>query len=477
MKGKVCPAPRRTHRAAQVLAVVAGTAVLLLTAGPASAHVRLRGSVPAALTTVTTTPSQVRLLFTEVVEPGQGQVLLTGPSGQPLGELRTSRDPQDATTLVTTLPRPLERGTYTVSWRVLSVDGHPVAASFRFAVGRSSSPLTVTRSSGFGPTPLGGLGRALDDVGLLVLVGLVAFPLLLTGRARRRIAVCAEVQETVRRRLRPLLLAAMLLALVGNSLLAVDTLAQASGFPAQQIGGHLAGLQDLLARTRPGRLLAVREAGLLLGAGLLLLLARRRPVAPRRLTRGVAVAAAAALLGTVSLASHAATAAADSPLSIAVDWSHLLAAGVWTGGLLALALAGLPAVRSLARRDPDLAVDQAAALTTAFSDAAQVCMLLVLVTGSYEALVHVSGVGELSGTAWGGELTAKLALWATVLLVATASTASLVPRISRRVAGASARLAACGELASAVRFELATATALITVAAVLAGTAPPDQLS
>ena len=472
----MCPAPWPHHRAAKVLAVVAGTAVLLLAAGPASAHVRLRGSVPAALTTVTTTPLQVRLQFTEVVEPGQGQVLLTGPAGQPVGGLRTSRDPEDATTLVTALPRPLGHGTYTVTWRVLSVDGHPVAASFRFAVGRSSSPLTVMRSSGFGPTLLGGTGRALDDVGLLVLVGLTTFPVLLAGRARCQTAVCSEIQETIRLRLRPLLLAAMLLALVGNSLLAVDTLAQATGFPAQQIGGHLADLQDLLVRTRPGRLLAVREAGLLLGVGLLLL-ARRRPVAPRRLTQGFAVAAAAALLGTVSLASHAGTATADSSLSVAVDWSHLIAAGVWTGGLLALAQAGLPAVQSLARRDPDRGVDQAAALTSAFSDAAQVCMLLVLVTGSYEALVHVSGVGELSGTTWGGELTAKLALWATVLLIAAASTASLVPRISRRVAGESARLAACGELASAMRFELATAAALITVAAVLAGTAPPDQLS
>ena len=183
------------------------------------------------------------------------------------------------------------------------------------------------------------------------------------------------------------------------------------------------------------------------------------------------------MLGTVSLSSHAGTAAADAVLSMAVDWSHLVAAGVWTGGLLALALAGLPVARAAARQDPAAGAEHAAALTARFSDVAQLSMLVVLATGLYEALVHVSGLGQLGRTAWGGELVAKLALWAVVLLVASASTASLVPRISQRAAGATARLAACGELASAARFELAAAMALITVAAVLAGTAPPDQLT
>ena len=473
---------RRSGRRRMLLGLAAtvGAGVLLVGgATPALAHARLRGSTPAPASTVTGPPAAVRLAFTEVVEPGQSQVLVTGPEGRAVSGVRTTRDPLDATVLRAALPPRLPRGTYAVTWRVLSVDGHPVAASFRFAIGAATGSLTATSNSGFGPSLLGGTGRALDDVGLLALVGLLAFPLLVLGVGRRRpppVPVPTDAAAAVQRRLRPLLTIALLLAVIGNLLLTVDTLAQSRGFPATRVWRHLPELGSFLDSTRTGQLLALREAGLLLLGGALALsyTGSRRPAG--RAT-GAHLALGLGLLGTVSLSSHAGTAAADAVLSMAVDWSHLVAAGVWTGGLLALALAGLPVARVAARQDPAAGAEHAAALTARFSDVAQLCMLVVLATGLYEALVHVSGLGQLGRTAWGGELVAKLALWAVVLLVASASTASLVPRISQRAAGATARLAACGELASAARFELAAAAALITVAAVLAGTAPPDQLT
>ena len=66
-------------------------------------------------------------------------------------------------------------------------------------------------------------------------------------------------------------------------------------------------------------------------------------------------------------------------------------------------------------------------------------------------------------------LVVKLALLATVLLLAAANSVSIVPRMSRRAASMSARLAACGDLVSAVRIELLLAGVLVAVAAVLAG--------
>lgn len=478
-----CPVGLRTGHASRrrmllgVAAMVGAGVLLVGGATPALAHARLRGSVPAAAATVTGSPATVRLAFTEVVEPGQSQVLVTGPEGRAVAGVRTTRDPRDATVLRAALPPRLPRGTYAVTWRVLSVDGHPVAASFRFAVGAATGSLTATSNSGFGPSLLGGTGRALDDVGLLALVGLLAFPLLVLGVGHRRPPpVPTDAAAAVQRRLRPLLTIALLMAVVGNMLLTVDTLAQSRGFPAARVWRHLPELGTFLGSTRTGQLLAARETGLLLLGGALAMAytGSRRPAG--RAT-GAHLALGLGLLGTVSLSSHAGTAAADAVLSMAVDWSHLVAAGVWTGGLLALALAGLPVARAAARQDPAAGAEHAAALTARFSDVAQLCMLVVLATGLYEALVHVSGLGQLGRTAWGGELVAKLALWAVVLLVASASTASLVPRISQRAAGATARLAACGELASAARFELAAAAALITVAAALAGTAPPDQLT
>lgn len=464
-------------------ALLVAAAFLVAGAGAAQAHARLRGSEPSASATVAVAPSVLRLAFTEVVERAQSNVLILGPDGRPVAGLRTIRDPRDATVLLTALPPGLPRGSYTVSWRVLSVDGHPVSATFRFAVGAATSPLAATTGGGFGPTALGGTGRALDDIGVLALVGLTAFPLLVAGAGRRGAGqwIPAGAMTDLLRRLRAPLAVCLLLAVAGNSLIAVDTLAQARGFPPSRVGQHLDELRSFFAGTRTGRLLWVREAGLVaLGVALAFSYGpRRSPERPGRRTTGLwlHLAGSAALLGTISLSSHATTATADAWLSVAIDWSHLAAAGVWTGGLLALALAGLPAARSSARTDLSAGADQAGRLTAGFSDLAQACMLVVLATGTYEALVHVTSLGALGRTDWGGELVAKLALWVTVLLVATVTTGSLVPRVSHRAAAATARLAACGELARAVRYELAGAAALIAVAAVLAGTAPPDQLT
>lgn len=455
--------------------VVAG--VLVVGTAPAMAHARLRGSQPTAATTVVLPPAAVRLLFTEVVETGQSQVLVTGPDGRPVHRTRTQRDPLDARVLVTALPAGLTPGTYVVSWRVLSVDGHPVSSSLRFAVGAATTPLTSTASVGLGPTVLGGSGRALVDVSLLSLVGLTAFPLLALRRGGTTLTAAAKAG--VLARLRAPLAIALLGGLLGNALLAVDTASQARGFPSGRVSSHLPELYALLRDSHTGHLLVLREIGLLAVAGTLALGYGRSRSRARLRPRAAAVhlAGVVALLATVSLASHAGSASVDLWVATAIDWTHLVAAGAWTGGLLALSLAGLPTARSISRLDAAAGAEQAGALTAGFSDLAQLCMLVVLVTGTYQTLVHVTTVGELGGTAWGAELVAKLALWATVLLVATATTASLVPRVTERASAASARLAACGELTGVIRFELAAAVALIAVAAVLAGTAPPDQLT
>ena len=77
------------------------------------------------------------------------------------------------------------------------------------------------------------------------------------------------------------------------------------------------------------------------------------------------------LLLTVAVSSHAGSTTADRWLSVGIDWSHLIAAGVWTGGLLCLALAGLPAARASGQQDPEAAAEQAGLLTARFSDVAK----------------------------------------------------------------------------------------------------------
>lgn len=448
-------------------AAVAAVVLLVLAAAPASAHARLRTSDPAVAETVATAPMTLRLSFTEVVDVAQSRVEVTGPDGGGV-PTRVARDPADATTLLVSLPDRLARGSYAVAWSVLSLDGHPAGSEFSFAVGAATSPPVTEVTAGLGPTVLGGTARALADAGLLLLVGLTAFPVLVLRRARRR---AGPSVDDVRPRLAWPMAGALLLALLGTALLAVDTAARARGFAPGQVAANLDELTALLVGSRTGVLLVVREAGLLVLAGWLL--AGSRGAVGGEVGRlGLAVA----LLGTVSLSSHASASPSDAWLAVAVDWTHLAAAGAWSGGLLALGACAVPAGRALARRDPAAGAEHVAACTTAFSDLAQLCMLAVLATGTYATLVHVGGLQDLGRTAWGAELVVKVGLWLAVVAVAGVTAVGVVPRVSGRAGSLTGRLASAGHLARAVHLELAAAAALIAVAAVLAATAPPDQL-
>lgn len=454
------------RRALIVLLTFVGAALAVVAAAlPASAHASLVGTSPTEGSVVAERPSSVRLTFDEPVEATDGAVGIVGPDGQGLAGLRPRVDPDDGQTIVVDLPDSLPDGTYDVTWRILSIDGHPVQGVFDFAVGDPSSPLVGGSSSagGGGPTPLGGAGRALTAAGALSVVGLAAFPPLVLVPSRRRLKRRGTqlVDETCRRLHAPLLVAAAA-TVVGTGAVLVDT-ASGSGSLVQVATGTRTGLL-LLARIVA---VIVTTVVLTVGTG------GRLPTGPRL---SVGLAGSVATLLTFSLSSHAAAAVVDRPLALAFDIAHLSAAGVWTGGLLALALAGLPAARSVAGKDLDLVGQSAAALFSGYSVVAQVAMVVVLVTGAYAALIQISSLSDLGQTGWGVALTAKLALWISVLLFAAVNAFIFVPALAGRAAARARRLAAVDQLRSAVRVELGLAAALIVIAALMSATAQPTQL-
>ncbi len=115
----------RTARAA--LLVVTAVLALLAGAGPAAAHDALVGSDPADGASLATAPVQVRLMFTE--EPQAAVATVTGPTRG-----RWEARPAEVLGNEVTVPlRPLgPAGRYTVGYRVVSSDGHPVTGTVRF---------------------------------------------------------------------------------------------------------------------------------------------------------------------------------------------------------------------------------------------------------------------------------------------------------------------------------------------------------
>jgi copper resistance protein C len=99
----------------------------------AQAHAFLDHAVPAAGSTAPA-PREVRLWFTEAVEPAFSAVTVTNAAGDRVnvGKLAIdSHDPQELHVRV----KPLASGVYQVQWRVISVDTHRTRGNFSFTVG------------------------------------------------------------------------------------------------------------------------------------------------------------------------------------------------------------------------------------------------------------------------------------------------------------------------------------------------------
>ncbi len=447
------------------MTVVAVLALLVITAGPAAAHATLIQVDPAPGSVLASAPAVLHLTFDEPVEITQGAVSIVGPDGTAVPDLRPGVDPTNSAVLVVALPASsMVDGSYNVTWRILSLDGHAVQGFFAFAIGKATSPLGAAQSSaGGGPTLLGGTSRSVAVAGALSLGGLAAFPLLVLVPMRRRLVDVGSklAQETCRRLIRPLLAAAMLTVL-GTLGMLID---------ASSTAGPLV---EVATSTRTGHLLLLRVLAVIVTVALLASGPGQSLLRGPRLIAGQV--GAVVTLGTFSWLSHAAAAPVDRWTALMYDLVHLMSAGAWIGGLLGLALAGIPAARRVSGRDRELLGRCAAALFISFSVTAQVAMVVVVVTGTYPALIQIQALSDLGQTWWGMALTAKLALWVSLLIFAAANAFAFVPTLAARAAARARRLAALDQLRSAVRVELALAGALIVVAALMSATAQPVQV-
>ncbi|HEY3254427.1 MAG TPA: copper resistance CopC family protein [Polyangiaceae bacterium] len=99
----------------------------------AGAHAFLDHATPAVGSSVRNPPAQVKLWFTQRLEPAFSTVRVFDRSGKQVDKDDPQVDRSNATLLQVSLPK-LAPGTYRVKWRVLSVDTHVTEGDFTFDV-------------------------------------------------------------------------------------------------------------------------------------------------------------------------------------------------------------------------------------------------------------------------------------------------------------------------------------------------------
>jgi copper transport protein len=412
-----------------LLALLAG--LWLVATGPAAgAHAQLRSSDPASGATLDRAPQAVVLTFTEAPDPRLSSVHVLDTSGKQV----------EAGPAVPVPGKPLElrvplgslpTGTYTVAWRTLSkADGHVVGGAFAFGVGVQpgtvAAPKAGTAPNSPPANPVGVAGRWAFYWGLALLVGaaaagLVVFGGRLPGRAR------------------PLLAAGVALAVVGLAAMAAAERADV-GAP----------LGELFASSA-GRGLA-REAAALAATAAAVALLAARPRSSWRIALAGAVAAGAMAVHVTT--GHAAGESSVRGLNLAVQTLHLVAVGVWIGGLVWL-LAGLGG---------DDRPGQVAAVKR-FSGMAGVALAVVAATGLARAWQETGSWGRLLSTAFGRTLDVKVLLAGVLVALGALNRRRVVPAL----VGGADRL---GALRRNVRAEVGVAT-LVLLATGLLTSLPP----
>lgn len=220
----------------------------------------------------------------------------------------------------------------------------------------------------------------------------------------------------------------------------------------------------VLTRTRFGMDWTARlVVALLLGGGLVAR-ARYRDVVPRALNAVLAILAVV-FLGSLAWGGHASgTPGTAGGFHIAADALHLIAAGIWVGSLLPLAL-----LFAAARRSTDPAVASfVREVTSRFSTLGVIAVCTVLATGLVNACVLVGSFPALTTTDYGRLLTAKIGLFAAMVCIAAFNRLRLTPRLqSSRSAADAQRLLQRNSLIEAAM------GALILVIVGALGTLPP----
>ena len=497
----------------------AAAMALLLSPSALRAHALLVRADPQPNAELTQPPEAIQFWFSEPLEETFTGARILSAAGTEIPTGAPQFDPEDPTHL--TLPlESIEPGVYTVVWQTLSsVDGHEWVGSFPLTILNpdgtrpAGTAVQVNRRQGLPPLT-DSILRWLSLLGAAILLGPLSVRWLLAHSAANNnpdSLVDTLLSST---------------ATVGVLLLIASGWLQ---FLVQSLRlGGIDGFQELLLATRPGRLLLIRQT-LLAGVVPLLYpngwatILFRRPVPPSLASRlwpllflvylcligfglgstlyygpnpwiivtaimflGSALSVtlqggdqtwhrafpqrswatllSAAALFTFAASSHAA-AASGSGWAVAADFAHLVAAAVWAGGLIFLALLLLQLHRR--RTLPDSV--SMVRLLTRYSLSAQIAVFILAVTGLFGSFVQLPDAPSLFTTTYGRVLLIKLMIVAAILALAYFNN-----RAVKRAQDTVARTSELSRFTRRVAAEAGMAAVLFISVAVLVQTPTPN---
>ena len=411
----------------------------------ALAHATLDQTNPPAGAVLVRSPAQVVLRFDEDVSTVAGSLRVFDGDARRVDTGEVTKPASDSVAVA--LPESLPDDTYTVAWRVLSADSHPIRGAFVYSVGRP-----VGDGRGVADRVLDAeAGSASVDRALTAtrFVGLALILLCVGGVAV--LVFVADTRDRGAEGLWAVVAAAGGLLALGSLALIALTGAKAAGFGI-----------DAVLRWPPARDVLdtgfgqVWVARAVLGCALAVVAV----LAMRRRSEALVISAlvlAGAIAVTPALSGHARV---EGTLAILSDSVHVLAAGVWVGGLAFLALLLVKAGGdrwSLATK-----------VVPRFSTLAVASVIALVTAGVVSSFLEIGSWSGLWETTYGRLVLAKVALLVPLLALGAYNNRVSVPRLRANGPDRPARR----RFARVVAVELALLVVVLGVTAVLVAEPP-----
>src|SRR5712692_9083347 len=403
-----------------LVAVLLALVLAFVFPGISQAHAILLRSDPAKDAVLSVPPDQVRMWFSEDLNPALSTAVVVNGINQRVDQRDATISPNDPREMDVTLPT-LSGGT---------IPGQN-------ALGGSNLTGLYTGQLD-GPTLFNLIMITLFELGAVFWVGASLWQIfVLQPAAEDHPELSTTNQQAKQRFERRFALPTLLVLLVANIgvLLGQAVIVTGGNFAAALAPTLLA---SLVTGGRFGTYWLVRVVVIVLALRLSLYLVQlhRLQFKPRTRLVNDILPWTNLLLGLVlfiaiAMSSHASAVSQNIMVyAVVLDWLHLVAAALWVGGMLYIATSYLPVLRQVS------IAERARSLVTVlpyYTPWAIAGVVIMAVTGPFSATVHLTSWEQLLSTAYGRALVVKILLVGGLLLTSAIHVGLLRPRLKKEL--------------------------------------------
>ncbi|EAE2472829.1 copper resistance protein CopC [Listeria innocua] len=368
--------------------------ILIVPVQHVSAHAYLENSNPADQSHIKTAPEKVTLVFNEEIEADFPLIEVKDSSGKRVETGKTAVSKKNDHMVEASLPAELKADVYSVSWRVVSADGHAVSGVISFKLGDTKATFQSTEvpSNAF-DLQISSVQKAILYIGFSLFIGMLVFGLGLYPRKEQLTAkITTRLKKIIWFALAFLGMALLMQLFVQTSITTGVSISES--FQPDKLAAFLT--------TKTGYIWLSELISWLMLVIFTVIMVRKN-----KQWSWFALLTESALIGYLIFAKaqngHAA-ASADKIVSITADMLHMIAASVWVGGILVL-LFVLPKT------------GKAREVWSRFAIIAIIAVASILVSGLLMAVMNIGQMSNLFTTNYGQILLFKIGLFLLMALL------------------------------------------------------------